>query len=96
MICSETSIRTAHASGYLAELAGRLSEPAAVGDGGHKAHFDIRGGHCDLQADTERLVIACSGEQEEVVSELRRLVEQNFPDQQPGDEIAINWRTIPL
>lgn len=96
MICSETRIRTAYASGYLAELAGRLSDPQVVGEGAHEAHFDIRGGHCDLQADTERLVIACSADEEAVVGELRRLVEQNFPEGQPGDSISIDWHTVTL
>lgn len=101
MICSEARIRTAHAGAYLTALAGHLTGGTEGGDGSEgealqEAHFDLKGGHCDLQCDSERLVIACSAAEEEVVQELRALVEQNFPQQQPGDEIVFTWHTVQL
>ena len=101
MICSEARIPTAHAGAYFATLADRLTDGAVGGDGRegearHEAHFDLKGGHCDLQSDSERLVIACSAEEAEVVRELCALVEQNFPAQQAGDAIVFTWHTVEL
>ncbi|MEQ8346347.1 MAG: DUF2218 domain-containing protein [Sneathiellaceae bacterium] len=101
MICSEARIRTSHAGAYLSALSRSLG-----GDGGeradspaeakHEAHFDLEGGHCDLRADTERLVIACTAPEPAAIGALRALVERNFPPEAEGDEIEIVWHTIDL
>lgn len=96
MICSEARIRTSHAANYLATLCERLGA-AAPGEGARSlAEIGMAGGSCRLQADAERLVIACSAQDEAEVAAMQRQVESHFPPPAEGDRFEFRWHTVTL
>lgn len=96
MFCSEATIRTAHAGNYLSTLCERLGVEAPTGEDRGAAELDMEGGRCKLEADAERLVIACSGGDEAAVGRMRETVQARFPEPAEGDLVEFNWHTVEL